>query len=58
MTGDTTGEGCEGEEEEEDPQKYLMTPFVGFTHSGGVESVRTHRIAGSATGLLEEALIR
>jgi hypothetical protein len=37
MTGDTTGEGCEGEEEE-DPQKYLMTPFVGFTRSGGVES--------------------
>ncbi len=46
MTGDTTGEGCEGEEEEEEPQKYLMTPFVGFTRSGGVESVRTHRIAG------------
>jgi hypothetical protein len=40
MTGDTTGEGCEGEEEE-DPQKYFMyfmTPFVGFTRSGGVES--------------------
>ncbi len=25
------------QEREEDPQKYLMTPFVGFTRSGGVE---------------------
>ncbi len=36
MTGDTTGEGCEGEEE--DPHKYLMIPFVGFTRSGSMES--------------------
>jgi hypothetical protein len=45
MTGDTTGEGCEGEEEE-DPQKYLMTPFVGFTRSGGVESAVWSRPRG------------
>jgi hypothetical protein len=36
---------------------YLCIPQGSFTRRGGVESVRTHRIAGSATGPLGEALI-